>query len=82
MALDREQWQDAEGLARDALLLAEKVGRKELIAYDCMRLAKALARQGRTSEGLHHALRAVSIFTDLRSPELAEAQAVLAECQR
>ena len=82
LALDREQWQDAEGLARDALLLAEKVGHKEPIASHCMRLAKALARQNRPSEGLHHALRAVATFTELRSLDLAEAQAVLAEYQR
>ncbi|MCK7480953.1 MAG: hypothetical protein M0C28_29915 [Candidatus Moduliflexus flocculans] len=45
LALDREQWAEAESLAREALALAEKVGRQELIASDCHRLAKALLKQ-------------------------------------
>ena len=32
LAIHREQWPEAEGLARQALLLAEKLGRQELIA--------------------------------------------------
>jgi tetratricopeptide (TPR) repeat protein len=79
-ALGREQWPEAERLAREALKLAEAIGRKEAIAADCGHLAKALARQGRGAEGRCHAERAVAIFTDLRSPRLAEAQAVLNEC--
>jgi len=82
LALDREQWPEAEGLARQSLKLSEDVGRKQLIATDCCRLAKALARQHRGGEGRSHAERAVAIYTDLRSPDLAEAQATLAECQR
>ena len=45
LALDREQWTEAESLAREALALAEKVGRQELIASDCHRLAYALLKQ-------------------------------------
>jgi tetratricopeptide (TPR) repeat protein len=48
LALDREQWAEAESLAREALALAEKVGRQELIASDCHRLAKALLMQSRS----------------------------------
>ncbi|WP_295447550.1 hypothetical protein, partial [uncultured Thiodictyon sp.] len=59
----------------------EPVGRKALIASDCRRLAQALARQGRGAEGRWHAERAVALYTDLRSPDLAEAQATLAECR-
>ncbi|MDS4032016.1 MAG: tetratricopeptide repeat protein [Candidatus Contendobacter sp.] len=81
LALDRQQWPDAESLAREALKLAEALGNKEMIAYSCWRLAKALARQGRGAEGRCHAERAVAIFAELRSKELAEAQAMLAECQ-
>jgi len=81
LALDREDWPAAERLAREALTLAEPLGRKELIASDCERLAKALARQGRGAEGHCHAERAVALFTELRSPDLAEAQATLAECR-
>ena len=45
LALIREQWAEAESLAREAHALAEKVGRQELIAYDCDILAKALLKQ-------------------------------------
>ncbi len=48
LALDREQWAEAESLAREALPLAEKVGRQELIASDCHHLAKALLMQSRS----------------------------------
>ncbi|WP_295456306.1 hypothetical protein [uncultured Thiodictyon sp.] len=52
-----------------------------MIASDCRRLAKALARQGRGAEGRCHAERAVAICTELRHPDLAGAVATLAECQ-
>jgi hypothetical protein len=81
LALHRQHWPEAERLAREALDLDEPIGRKELIARDSQRLAKALARQGRGPEGRCHAERAVALFTELRSPDLAEAQATLAECQ-
>jgi tetratricopeptide (TPR) repeat protein len=80
LALYRGQWPEAEGLGREALKLCEEVGRKELIAFNCSLLAKALARQGRRTEGLCYAERAVSIYTELRSPTLNEAQAALDEC--
>lgn len=81
LALDREQWAEAEQLAWEALPLSEGVGRLELIALDCRRIAKALAQQSRKTEGLPYAQRAVAIFTKLRSPDLAKAQAVLKECE-
>jgi tetratricopeptide (TPR) repeat protein len=81
LALTREDWRGAEALAREALALSEKVGRQELIAEDHRRLAKTLARQGRKPEALPHALRAVEIYTALRSPDLEEARQTLAECE-
>jgi tetratricopeptide (TPR) repeat protein len=81
LALDRKDWVNAEALAREALSLAEEIGRKELIASDCRRLAKALAQQGRKTEALPYARRAVEIYVALRHPELAEARQTLAECE-
>jgi len=81
LALDREHWIEAEQLAQEALPLSEDVGRLELVAANCGRIAKACARQGRKAEGLSYAQRAVAIYTKLRSPELAWAQAALKECE-
>jgi tetratricopeptide (TPR) repeat protein len=81
LALDRQDWLTAETLAREALPLAEKVGRQQLIASNKRRLAHALLRQGRAAEALPHAQRAVEIYTRLGHPDLAEAQATLTECE-
>jgi len=80
LALERQDWPGAEALAREALPLSEKVRRKELIAEDSRRLAKALVRQGKGAEALSHARRAVEIYTELGALDLATALAVLKEC--
>ncbi|MEQ1511285.1 MAG: tetratricopeptide repeat protein [Lysobacteraceae bacterium] len=80
LALIREDWAAAETLAREALPLSEAIHRQELIAEDNHRLAKALVRQGKASEALSHAQRAVDIYTRLGSPDLIEAQTTLAQC--
>ena len=91
LALDREQWLEAESLAREALALAEKVGRQEFIANDCHRIAKALLKQNQVGqignlplqEALSMSRRAIEIYTRLRQQDnLKEAQETLAEIER
>jgi tetratricopeptide (TPR) repeat protein len=81
LALNRGNWSDGEALARQALVLSEEIGRLELIAVDCLRLAKVLVRQDKSTEALGYAQRSVEIFTRLRSPQLAVAIEILGECQ-
>jgi tetratricopeptide (TPR) repeat protein len=81
-ALAREDWPGAEALAREALPLSEAARRQELIGSDNRRLAHALVRQGKAAEALPYARRAVAIFTPLGTPDLAVAQATLAECEQ
>ncbi|MBN8656329.1 MAG: ATP-binding protein [Anaerolineae bacterium] len=82
LALDREQWAEAESLARKALALAEKVGRQELIANDSHVLAKALLKQNKNlDEALSMSSHAVEIYTRLRHPNLQSAQELLAEIE-
>jgi len=57
------------------------VGRQQLIASNCHRIAKALVRPGQAAEALPYARRAVEIYTQLGSPNLASAQATLRECE-
>lgn len=80
LALDQEAWPEAETLAREGLSLSERVGRLEMIAGDCHRLAKVLVRQRKLAEARSFAQRAVEIFTRLSSPKLEAARATLDEC--
>lgn len=80
LALRRSDWSRTECLAREALALAEALGRQELIASNNGRIAKALARQGKAADGLPHALRAVELYARLGSPDLVWARTVVKEC--
>ena len=81
LALARKDWPEAEKLGRGALLLSEKLGRQELIGTQCQLLALTLAQQGKGSEGLPYARRAIDIFTRLDSPDLENAHATLRACE-
>jgi tetratricopeptide (TPR) repeat protein len=81
LALDRKDWPEAETLARKALSLAEGVGRLELIASDCLRVATALVRQGKGHKALPYAQHAADIFTRLGLPDLEDACEILSECE-
>jgi ATP/maltotriose-dependent transcriptional regulator MalT len=81
MALDEEEWTKGEVLAREALVLSEKVGRQELVAANYSRLADALIGQGKSDEALPHARQAVEMFKKLGSPILKAALAILQKCE-
>ncbi len=81
LALDRQDWPGAEILAREALALCETIGRQELIASNCDRLAEALVTQGKKAEALPHSQRAVEIYTQLGSSDLESARVTLAKCE-
>jgi tetratricopeptide (TPR) repeat protein len=83
LALDREQWAEAESFAHEALAVAEKVGRQELIALDCYYLAIALLNQKKNlDEALSHSRRAVEIFTRLNHPNLQDGRETMDEIEK
>lgn len=81
LALEREDWQQAESLAQEALLLTEKLGRVELIAESCETLALALVGQAKGVQGLPYALRSVELYIRLGSPNIERARGVLRACE-
>jgi fido (protein-threonine AMPylation protein)/tetratricopeptide (TPR) repeat protein len=81
LMLDKQDWSGAEVLARQVLPCSEKLGRQEMIAEDCRRLAMALVRQGRGGAAFAYARRAVDVYTHLSAPRLTFARGTLAECR-
>ncbi len=77
LALDRQEWSRAESLGCEALPLAEKLNRKELIAACCLTLARALAKQDRKQDGLPYAQRAMEIYERLKSKDVEKAREVM-----
>lgn len=82
LAHEREDSSQAEALAREALMLSERLGRQELIASNCLRIAEAMISQGKRSEALLYARRAVEIYFQLGSPELTDARELLSDAER
>ncbi|WP_335617720.1 tetratricopeptide repeat protein [Chlorobaculum limnaeum] len=82
--IDRKQWIDAESLACEALVLAEKIGGFAMIAKNCHCIAIALLKQNRNlEEAANHARRAIEIYTYLRVlDDLQNAQQTLAEIEK
>jgi tetratricopeptide (TPR) repeat protein len=81
LARHRGDWPTVETLAREALTLAESVGRLELIAGNCRSLAQALVRQAKPAKAVPYAQRAVDIYARLGSPRLESARKTLKECE-
>lgn len=82
LLLDRRDWPGAEALAREALSLCEKIGRKQLIASNCRRVAESLLRQANRDCALPYAQRALDIYTDLgMASDIEAAHQTLAECE-
>jgi len=81
--LDRGQWAEAEALAREALTLAEKIGRQDVIAEYCHILARSLLKQNyNLDEAFSLSRRAVDIMARLRHIQLPEAQETLADLEQ
>ena len=81
LELGRSNWIPAEILARASLRRSEAIGRQDLIASNCLRIAEALTGQNKLAQGLPFARRAVEIYMRLGSPELLWAQEIFAECE-
>jgi tetratricopeptide (TPR) repeat protein len=74
-------WPKAEMFARERLDLAKELGRLDLIAINCHRLALTCVRQGKKEEALPFVRRAVDIYTQLGMPAMIEsARETAMEC--
>ena len=82
VSIRRQNWREAETRARNALSLASDLRAKSLIAESSVSLSIALLRLHRAAEALIHAQCAVEIFASLGTPDLSDAQTILAECEQ
>jgi AAA ATPase domain/Tetratricopeptide repeat/SEFIR domain len=82
LARARLDWPSAEARGREALRVAETVGRLDLLAAVYLVLADSLLRTGRATEALPHAQRALDISTRLGFRNRADAQQTLDECMK
>ncbi|MBI3169948.1 MAG: tetratricopeptide repeat protein, partial [Chloroflexi bacterium] len=85
LAIDRKEWRKAETLARKALVMSEKVGRKEFIGWDCYYIAQALLKQNKNlDEALSLSRRTVEIFKHLHMPDddVQSAQEIQAKIEK
>ncbi len=82
LALDQANWQEAETMARKALVASEKIGHQLFIAADCLCLVQSLVQQGKKAEGLPYIQRCVDTFARLQqADQLQIAQTLLIECR-
>ncbi len=82
VALDQEHWEEAEIRARDALELAEKLGRKLIIGNALVYIGRALIGQKRYREAITYLQESIAIYTHLSSPRINEANELLIKCKQ
>jgi tetratricopeptide (TPR) repeat protein len=80
IAIQKKDWGNALILGREALLLSEKLGRRELIAASSLQLARAFIGNGSQNEARSHAQRAVEVYTQLNHPAVNRARQVWSAC--
>ena len=80
LVADREDWEETERLAREALELVGNSRPIEVLAQQYALLAQALARQEKKAEALPFARRAVELYTKVGSRNLEWAKRILHEC--
>lgn len=82
LMLDMGDLPAAEMYAYEALQLSEKVGRIELIAFNCSILGRALVKQDKKVDAIEYVKRALEIYTQLGlHDDIANVKALLQECE-
>jgi ATP/maltotriose-dependent transcriptional regulator MalT len=81
LAIERSDWKSASSFSREALDLAEDLGRQDIIAVNQERLATALVHQGQVVAALQYARHAVATLSRLGSERVEQARKTLALCE-